>query len=130
MSKITPSLEDYLETILFLQQKNASVRVTDVAVSMSISKPSVNKAINNLKEQGYVLHEHYGLLSLTPKGAEAAQNVASRHIVINRFLRDLLGIDPEIAEEEACKIEHVIGSETLEKLAAYLNNILGESHAL
>lgn len=118
--KVSPSLEDYLETIFFLRSKNGDVRVTDVALEMSISKPSVNKAINNLKAQGLVEHEHYGLLNLTDTGSELAKSVANRHVVIKNFLMNILGVAEETAEEEACKIEHSMSGDTVKKLSEYV----------
>jgi len=121
---MTPSLEDYLETILFLYQRNGNVRVTDVALEMGISKPSVNKAINILKSSEYVQHEHYGLLSLTEKGEELAKEVADRHFAIKRFLQELLGVDEKRAEAEACSMEHSMSHETVMLLKAYLDKVL------
>ena len=121
---ITPSLEDYLETILFLFQRNGSVRVTDVALELGISKPSVNKAINILKSQEYVSHEHYGLLSLTVKGEEIAREVADRHFALKRFLQELLGVDEKKAEIEACRMEHSMSHETVQLLKEYLDKTL------
>lgn len=98
------------------------VRVTDVAAHLNISKPSVNKAINILKAQGYVEHEHYGLLSLTDEGKRVAGLVALRHFTIKSFLVDVLNIEPELAEEEACKLEHSMRMETMFKLKEFLEN--------
>ncbi len=123
-SKVSPSLEDYLETILFLSQKNDVVRVTDIAEDMNISKPSVNKAMNLLKSKNLVSHEHYGTISLTQTGLEMAQSVAARHHILKRFLKDLLGVEEKKAEEEACLIEHSISKETIDKLNDYLNSVL------
>lgn len=124
MISVSPSLEDYLETILFLQKRNGTVRVTDIAVEMSISKPSVNKAIKNLKQLDLALHEHYGDITLTEKGLEIAHSVAFRHMVVKKFLCELLQVDENTAEEEACKIEHSISLPTLQKLSAYLDKVL------
>ena len=117
---ITPSLEDYLETILFLMEKDQAVRVTDVANYLEISKPSVNKAINNLKAMGLVIHEHYGLLELTEKGRQIAVEVAKRHVVLTEFLEKYLGVDPKTAEKEACLMEHSMSAETIDKLENFL----------
>lgn len=122
--KISPSQEDYLERILFIRKKNGTVRVTDLAVEMNISKPSVNKAINNLKAQGLVDHERYGLLSLTSKGEQLAKDVERRHLILKKFLYEVLNVEEEKAEKEACLIEHGISLDTVEKLATYLDNNL------
>ena len=121
---VSPSLEDYLETILSLQKRNQTVRVTDIATEMSISKPSVNKAIKNLKQHELVLHEHYGDITLTEKGAEIAQSVTFRHMVVKKFLCELLQVEENIAEAEACKIEHSISASTLQKLSEYLDKVI------
>ena len=126
-NNMTPSMEDYLETILFLFQRNGNVRVTDVALEMGISKPSVNKAINILKTQGYVQHEHYGLLSLTEQGAALAAEVADRHFALKRFLHGLLGVDEKKAEDEACRMEHTMSRETVALLKAYLEKVLPDT---
>ncbi len=120
-NKLTPSLEDYLETILFLSENNPSVRITDVADKLGISKPSVNKAINILKKDGYVDHEHYGLLSLTDEGKEIAKDVAVRHFAIKSFLCDVLGVEEAAAAEEACKLEHSMTKDTVAKLKDFLD---------
>ena len=121
--KISPSLEDYLETIYFLQKRKEEVRVTDVAIEMSISKPSVNKAIKLLKSQGLVYHEHYGHLTLTEKGKEIAGDTARRHMIIKKFLVEMLKVDEETAELEACKLEHSMSMDTMEKLAEYIESV-------
>jgi len=119
--EVTASLEDYLEAIYFLHKKNAGVRLTDVAGQLGISKPSVNRAINTLKEMGFVEHEHYGDLSLTVSGIKRAEEVASRHELIKTFLVDILGVDDAIGEEDACGIEHTLSYMTFEKLRDFVN---------
>jgi Mn-dependent DtxR family transcriptional regulator len=121
---LTSSLEDYLESIYFLESQNKEVRVTDIAIEMELSKPSVNRAINTLKNAGLVNHEHYGMLSLTDEGRKIAKNVAERHILLKHFLIDLLKIDEQIAEKEACAMEHSVSQHTMEKLYDYLKTII------
>ena len=123
---VTASLEDYLETIYFLSLKGDEVRVTDVAISLGISKPSVNKAINILKDKGYVDHEKYGSLSLTAEGAKIAKEIAFRHHTLKDFLHGVLGVEEEIAEEEACSIEHHMSLDTIEKIAALVEKLKAE----
>lgn len=117
---ITASLEDYLEAIFFLSGANGDVRVTDLAIELNISKPSVNRAINTLKGQGYVEHEHYGSLRLTEEGLRIARNVANRHIMLKRFLMEILHVEEETAEKEACSIEHDLSADTIQKIKAFL----------
>ncbi|MCB6566656.1 metal-dependent transcriptional regulator, partial [Desulfovibrio desulfuricans] len=88
----------------------------DVAKKMDVSKPSVNKAMNVLKEKGLVQQETYGDIHFTPEGRELAVKVYQRHTTIRSFLEDVLGVAPETAEEEACHIEHVISEDTFQKI--------------
>jgi len=120
--KITPSLEDYLEAIYRLESAEGSARITDIATMLSVSKPSVNRAINTLKDQGYLLHEKYGMLKLTDKGIKTASEVDERHKLIKHFLAEILKVDPETAEIDACKIEHTLSPKTMEKLKHFIEN--------
>lgn len=110
------SLEDYLETLLILNNENGKIRCVNVAKRMKVSKPSVNKAMNVLKEKGLVLQETYGDIHFTPEGKEVAEKVYQRHTTILRFLVDVLGVKEETAEIEACHIEHVISEDTFQKI--------------
>ncbi len=124
-NNVTASLEDYLETIYFLNNDDG-VRVTDIATELSISKPSVNRAINTLKAQGLVTHEHYGSLFLTEEGLEIAKKVAKRHFTLKKFLNQVIGVEENIAEEEACLIEHGLSTDTVEKIEKFMNTILDD----
>lgn len=116
------SLEDYLETLLILGKENEKIRCVDVAKRMNVSKPSVNKAMNVLKEKGYVQQETYGDIHFTPEGKELAEKVYQRHTTVQSFLQHVLGVDEETAEEEACHIEHVISEDTFIKIKDFLDN--------
>ena len=120
--KLTAALEDYLEMIYFLHKRNEDVRLTDVAVEMNISKPSVNKAVNILKKMDYLTHEHYGLLILTDLGMAEAKKIAGRHYLLKNFLGAVLGVEEALAETEACAVEHSLCAETLSKLSEFLKN--------
>jgi DtxR family Mn-dependent transcriptional regulator len=122
--KVTASLEDYLEAIFFLNGESQDVRVTDLAIELNISKPSVNRAINTLKSQGYVEHEHYGSLRLTEEGLRIARNMAGRHKMLKCFLIEVLNVDEDVAEEEACSIEHHLSADTIEKMKQFLDKTL------
>lgn len=115
------SLEDYLECIIQLSEKG-KVRSIDVAKMMQVSKPSVNKAVNVLKEKGYVLQEAYGAIQLTPAGKEMAETIIHRHRTIYKFLTEVLHIKEEVAEKDACKIEHIISEETFKSISNYITN--------
>lgn len=121
---IHQSGEDYLETILTLQQRNGQVRSVDVAAELGYSKPSVSIAMKKLREQGYVCVDENGLLSLTKEGEDVAAGVYERHKTLKKALM-LLGVDEEAAAEEACKLEHAISDSTLEKIKAYLKKLEG-----
>ena len=124
MGEISASLEDYLETIYLLQQKNKEVRITDIASELKISKPSVNRAVGSLKEAGYLEHEFYGTIALTKTGEKIASGVLARHTLIKRFLIEKLGVDEKTAEEDACKMEHVVSPETMNKLYDFITGIV------
>lgn len=111
------SLEDYLEAIVILS-KEGKVRSIDIAKMLDVSKPSVNKAMNVLKEKGFITQESYGDIKLTKAGKEMADQVFDRHQKIRSFLISL-GISVATAEKDACKIEHIISEETFEKFANF-----------
>lgn len=116
------SAEDYLETILILTNRKGVVHSVDVAHHMDFSKPSVSRAVGNLKADGYLLMKENGELVLTEKGREAAEQVYERHTVLTGLLTRL-GVPQDIAAEDACNVEHVISQETFERLRSkYYNN--------
>lgn len=119
-SGLTSSQEDYLKEIYILSQQSDGVRVTDVALLLSISKPSVNRAINGLKEQGYIEHEHYGTIKLTKEGMAAGKNVYETYKIAYKFLSDFLGVGVADAEEEAHLMEHAISKGTRKKLKKFM----------
>lgn len=110
---LTPSTQDYLEVILKLSAEEKQVRITDIANSLNITKASVTEAINMLSEQNLVTKEKYGPVSLTEKGRQEAQIVKKLHKVIYEFLVKILQVPPEIADKDACLMEHVISHETI-----------------
>lgn len=117
---LSNSLEDYLEEILNLSEKNTKVRVTDLARSFSVAKPSITCAVKALAELGLVRQEKYGPLELTKEGREQALEIRHRHEVFWEFLNRVLGVDPQTAEREACQMEHTISNDTLSRLANFL----------
>lgn len=118
--KIQESGENYLETILLLEQKNGSVRSIDIANELDFSKPSVSRAMSILKKAGYITMDKTNLIYLTELGRQKAESVYSRHCLISRFLVDILGTSKEVAANDACRIEHIISEETVEKMKQYL----------
>ena len=119
---MTQSLEDYLETVSFLADAG-EVRVTDIAARLEVSKPSVLTALKALEEQGLLEHRRYGTVSLTAKGRLQAADIRGRHDMLTNFLRDVVGVGEETAEKDACKMEHYLSDETLEKIRNLVKNI-------
>lgn len=119
---LTPSHEDYVEALVILEQSKHSeeIRSVDVANLMNVSKASVNKALTLLRDAGFIEQERYGRVRLTESGREYGMQVWGRHQTLRRFLIDDLGVEPDIANEEACRMEHVVTQETVDKLEAYL----------
>ncbi|MCL2025164.1 MAG: metal-dependent transcriptional regulator [Coriobacteriia bacterium] len=118
---IRESGENYLETILILQQRNGVVRSVDVARELGFTKASISRAMNVLSKAGYVEIADDGAVLLTKEGSARAHEILHRHQVIARFLVQALGVDEEIADTDACRIEHVVGPEVfaaMEKLVS------------
>ena len=113
------SAEMYLETIYQLSRDRATVRSIDVAESMGYSKPSISRAVGLLKQGGYLVMEKDGSLSLTESGLEIAKKVYERHTILTNVLVRL-GVSPEVAAEDACKMEHVISDETFNAMKRHM----------
>lgn len=107
--------EMYLETIFVLSKKMGNVRSLDVAEYMGFSKPSVSRAVGLLKKGEYITVDKDGFLSLTPIGSEIAEDIYERHTILTEYLVKL-GVNPETASQDACKMEHVISKETFEAI--------------
>lgn len=120
-NRLGESLEMYLETILLLEKEEGKIRSVDIAKRLNVSKPSVNKAVNLLKELGYISQETYGDIHMNDAGRDKAQEIYLRHEILTDFLVDVLHVSLETAENDACKIEHVISDETFTKLKEYMN---------
>ena len=118
--KIQESAENYLETILMLEEKNGYVRSVDVAAALGFSKPSISRAMTLLKEQNYIIMDKDRLIRLTDAGRVRANEVYGRHKALTRYLVEVLGVSPEVAEEDACNIEHVISEESMGKISEHL----------
>jgi DtxR family transcriptional regulator, Mn-dependent transcriptional regulator len=122
--KLTPSSEDYLETILELSEQTDAVRSVDIAGHLHVSKASVNKAMGILRDAGLIDQAYYGLIHLTVLGRQQAAEILARHTMLKRFLIEILGINEAIAEQDACRMEHVISDETRDQWLAYLRKVL------
>ena len=115
MAEIRASAEDYLETILVLRNKKGYARSIDIANEMGVSKPSVSVAMKNLREKECISVNREGLITLLPRGQEIAERIYERHTVLTALL-EALGVSPETAAGDACRIEHVISAESFEKI--------------
>ena len=112
---IQESGEMYLETIHILQKKNGQVRAIDISEHMGYSKPSVSRAMGLLKEGGYITIDKEGSITLTDSGLEVAEKIYERHTILSNLLV-ALGVSPETAAEDACRIEHAISDESFEAI--------------
>jgi len=120
---ISAAMQDYLEVILELTEKEDIVRVTDIAAKLGVAKASVNQAVNTLANMKLVKQEKYGPIELTPAGKEQAAKIRHRHQILYRFLVEILKVDPKTAEKDACLMEHVISPATLRRLTEYLEKM-------
>ena len=114
------SVEDYLETIYILSKRLPVVRSIDIATELGYSKPSVSVAMKNLKSKDFVMVSNEGYIFFTPKGKALASEIFERHTVLSDWLISL-GVDPQTASEEACKIEHDISADTFRVLKKYIS---------
>ncbi len=117
--RILESAENYLETILILKKRLGQVRSIDIVNELQYSKPSVSVAMKQLRENGYILMNRDGFISLTPSGQEIADRMYERHTLLSDWLKRL-GVDEQTAVEDACRIEHVISQQSFEKLRAHV----------
>ena len=111
--------EMYLETILILSRQKGAVRSVDISEYMGYSKPSVSRAVGLLKSGNYIIVEDDGHITLTPAGREIAEKIMARHTLLTDLLTSL-GVDREIAANDACKMEHVISDETFEAIKNHM----------
>ena len=112
---MTQSLEDYLETIHILIKEKRRARVRDIAASLSVTTPSVIRAVSELKKEDLVTQEPYGDIELTLKGRRMAAAILGRHTLLKAFL-EKLGVGEKNAEIDACKMEHILSSESLSRI--------------
>ena len=117
--KVSESKENYLETILILQNKNGEVRSIDIAAELDFSKPSVSVAMKNLREDNCIKVDDNGYITLTKRGREIAERVYERHLLFTDWLVSL-GVPEDIAAEDACRIEHDISAESFEAIKKYI----------
>ncbi len=116
---LSDKLEDYLEAMLEFENGKRPARVRDIAENLSVHKSTVTSALHNLADRGLVKYSPYEIARLTPQGRRIAKEVTRHHNVIRRFLTEVLLIDEQAAEENACRMEHVVDRQVLERLTYF-----------
>jgi len=114
------SAENYLETILVLQNRLGEVRSVDIVNELEFTRPSVSVAMKKLRESGQITMDRDGYIKLTESGLKTAQRMYERHTLLTGFLTSL-GVDEETAAKDACRIEHVISEESFEKILDFVS---------
>ncbi len=122
---ISKSLEEYLKTMYVLNQQNGNIRVTDIANKMNCTKASVNKAVNNLKDNNLVIYESYGKIELTTQGEDLAKKILEAYDIVYLLLKEVLNLEEKQAHSEAEKIKLAITDNTINKIAKYVHKELG-----
>jgi len=117
-------MEDYLEAIAFLRADEERARVSTISRMLGVKMPSVTSALKKLAEEGLVVHERYGDVTLTEEGDAIATDVIHRHEALTRFLAEILGVDQQTAAEDACKMEHAISPGTRYRLTKFVEFVL------
>ena len=118
--ELSEAMEDYLETILNLEDVQKVARAKDIAESMGVQRGSVTSALKSLKEKGLINYEPYSFITLTPKGIKHAKGITHRHDVLKDFLLTILQIDEETADATACRMEHAIDEKSLQRLVCFI----------
>ncbi|MEG2857440.1 MAG: metal-dependent transcriptional regulator [Clostridia bacterium] len=120
MVQLSASSQDYIEAILELTRESTRIRSVDIAEQLSVSRASVSRALGVLKSAGLIEQERYGDIALTELGELEARAVRERHTALRTFLVDMLGVPSDIAERDACRMEHCVSAETLQRLKNYI----------
>ena len=122
--KIHESAENYLEAILMVKEEKGAVRSIDIVRHMDFSKLSVSRAMSLLRENGYITMDRDGFIELTPSGYEIAARIYERHQLLTQWLVRL-GVTPEVAAADACRLEHDMSAETFQKLKDHIHTAEG-----
>ena len=120
MANLTIAMQNYLEAIFDLSKKSDGVRLSDVAAKLSVSKASVNNATNVLTKLGYITNEKYQEIYLTDMGKETASILEARHSILKTLFTEIVGIPEEVADADACAVEHIISHESIQKIHNFL----------
>jgi DtxR family transcriptional regulator, Mn-dependent transcriptional regulator len=119
--RLSANMEDYLEAIYRLSDKNGYSRVSTIADAIGVKKPSVSKALKRLQHEGLVAHTPYGGATVTARGKQVAEAQVRSHRALTRFLEQVLLLSGELAEHDACLMEHAISPETVERLVTFID---------
>ena len=120
---LTPTIEDYLEAIYNLAKEKRVVRVRDIAKKLGVKMPTVTNMLKTLSEKGLIDYEKYEYLELTGKGSDVGSEIDQRHQILREFLTDILKIDFDQADEDACKMEHAVSTTTLDRFVDFMKFI-------
>ena len=127
--KISPSQEQYVEAIADLLTRDKVCSVSDIAAQVQVSRPAVSRAVRELSEQELVTHKAYGYVDLTEKGRKIADKLTIRHEALYAFLKDVLHFEDDWADQEACRLEHQVNDDFVERLQV-LNELVGNNEDL
>lgn len=120
---LTPTRENYLRTLFQLSRSGEGVRLTDLARAEGVRLPTARHAVNCLRDLGFAAQENYGRIQLTEKGQVLGQEICNRFELTRKFLIEVLGVQGEAAEHEACIMEHHLSDATLERIAVFVNHV-------
>lgn len=123
MTPLTPALEDYLEGILILREEKGVVRVKDLATLLKVKASSTIESLKKLKELHLIEQERYGYIELTQSGVNIAKSIRDKHLILKKFLTEVLKVSDDVAESDACKMEHHLSPETLDKIITFINSL-------
>lgn len=121
-ASLTPSLEDYLETIYLLQKDSSEARVRDIAVARDVKASSVSPALRRLSEMGYLNYMQRETIRLTETGKIAARRIYARHVLLFQFFHDILGMPADKAREEACGLEHALSDDGMDRFVRFFES--------
>lgn len=125
---VSKALEEYLKTMYVLKKQTGNIRVTDVASKMNCTKPSVNKALYNLRDEGMVNYESYGIIELTKEGENLAKKILEAYDIVYLFLKDVLNLKEIEAKQEAERLKLSLTDNTINQLAKYVHKVLDLSN--
>jgi len=119
-AELSPALQDYMQAILRIERRKRVARVRDISRALGVHKSTVTAALRSLAEKKLVSYEPYEAATLTPQGRRTARRLDERHLILRDFLEDVLGIAPEKADSSACRIEHAVDEEVMERFLCFL----------